>query len=253
MSVTLLLLTPPVWWIPPCVSISHYTPFPFSSCVAYQLPLWLPDSLNSHLRLWLAALFGCRLLLLLPMRRLSLPSERQIKFWLTQRDDMGGLSDSEQAVSAHRFPTVGFPTWVIGFFFCCFFFFFVFLPAAHWWVLVAISLFPSFSLARSCSSQLRWNWKFVGLKFEMVLLNILYTLLGVWKSWGNVGNKAAGEDDDVKRKYFHFQLLASKYERSVWEWKDIIWLPFKPVEVLLKWQLYSAPLVTFCFSVLSLL
>lgn len=114
-------------------------------------------------------------------------------------------------------------------------------------------VFFSFSLALSCSSQLRWNWKFVGLKFEMVLLNILYTLLGVWKSWGNVGNKAAGEDDVVKRKYFHSQPLASKYESSVWGWKDIIWLPFKPVEVLLKCQLCSARLVTFYFSVLSLL
>lgn len=140
MLVTFLLLIPPVWWIPVCMLVFPTTPFPFSSCVTYQLPLWLPDSLNSRLRLWLAALFGCRLLLLLPMRRLSLPSERQIKFWLTQRDDTGGLSDSEQAAPAHRFPTVGFPTWVIGFFFCCFFFF-VFLPAAHWWVLVAISFF----------------------------------------------------------------------------------------------------------------
>lgn len=52
-------------------------PFPFSTCVAYQLPLWLPDSLNSRLRLRLAALFGCRLLL--PTWRLSFPSEQQIK------------------------------------------------------------------------------------------------------------------------------------------------------------------------------
>lgn len=192
-----------VWWIPLCVLVFCTTPFPFSSCVAYQLPPWLPDSLNSRLRLWLTALFGCRLLLLLPMRRLSFPSERQIKFWTAQWDDMGGLSAAEQAAPVQHFPTVGFPTWVIGFFCCCLFFC-VSLPAAHWWVLVAISFFFSFSFSPvlSCSSQQRWNWKFVGLKFEMVPLNILDTLLGVWKSWGNVGNEGGEDDDDVKRKYF---------------------------------------------------
>lgn len=130
-----------------------------------------------------------------------------------------------------HFPVAGFPTWVIGFFFCGSFFFVVFLPAARWWVLAAISPFLSFSPALSCSSQLRWNWKFVGLKFEMALLNILYTLLGVWKSWGDVGNKAGSEDDDVKKEIFplsaaHIQLwkLCLGMER----------LPFKPVEVLLK-------------------
>lgn len=133
---------------PPCVFVFPTTPFLFSSYVAYQLPLWLPDSLNSRLRLWLAAPFGCRLLLLLPMRRLSFPSERQIKFWLTQRNDTGGLSDSEQAAPALHFPTVGFPAWVIGFFLCCCCFFFIFPPAAHWWVLVAISPF-SFILTSS--------------------------------------------------------------------------------------------------------
>lgn len=65
---------------------------------------------------------------------------------------------------------------------CCFIFFFFSMPAAHWWVLVAICLFLSFSPPLSCSSQLRWNWKFVGLKLEMLLLNILYTrLLSIWK------------------------------------------------------------------------
>lgn len=106
-------------------------------------------------------------------------------------------------------------------------------------VLVAISRFHSFSPALSCSSQERWNWKFVGLKFEMALLNILYSPLDVWKSWGNVGNKAACEDDDVvKRKYFLSQPLASKCESSVWGWKDII---------------YTARPVTFLLSALSLL
>lgn len=69
--------------------------------------------------------------------------------------------------------------------------------------------FLSFSVPLRCSSHPRWNWKFVGLKFEMVQLNILCTRHDILKKpWRRrKGNKGLGleldsEDDDVKRKYF---------------------------------------------------
>lgn len=135
-------------------------------------------------------------------------------------------------------PTVEFPTQVIGFFF--------FLLASHW-VFVTISSFFSFILTGAFLLISSWNWKFVELKFETVLLNVFYTprekAHATWEM-RLVKRMSKGNIPILSRSHSMWKLcLGMGRHRFL----------FKSAEVPLKCQLYSAQLVTFYFSVLSLL
>lgn len=163
----------------------------------YQLPLWLPDSLNARLRLRLASLFGCRLLL--PMWQLSFPSEQQMKVLVDtegwHRRVIGLRAGNPGATVPHgRLPRVG--NWLR------------LLPLL---LLLACLLLTDECLSQSfffffhsrCLFFAHLNdGEICGIKiWNGAAARLLTLCLGVWESWCNVGNKA-GEDE-----YFHSQPL----------------------------------------------